>query len=191
MRSDEDLMEQVASGEFEAFEELVRRHHSLALALAHSMVQDSHITEEIAQEAFMKILRNADHYEPTASFKTYLSRVISRLCYDFYEKNEPVNYDPKLSYGNKSPTTNPLEQALENERDEAIYDALDELPKRQRTAFILQALEDFTYEEIADTLETTRKAVEMLLKRARETLRDELSELEETHLTRNLDCDQR
>lgn len=174
MRTDEDLMQQVASGEYEAFEELVRRHQSTAIGLAYNLVNDPSRAEEIAQEAFLKILRNAESYEPTASFKTYLSRVVSRLCYDHYEKNKPTSYDPTEAFGNESDATSPLEETLDGERREAIQAALDELPKRQRTAIVLQTLEDFTYEEIADTMDTTTKAVERLLARARKTLRKDL-----------------
>lgn len=184
-------MQQVASGEFEAFEELVRRHQSLAVAIAHNMVNNSARAEEIAQEAFLKILRNAKNYEPKASFKTYLSRVVSRLCYDHTDKNKPASYNPKTSFGNKSDTSNPLEDTLEAERGEAIRDALEDLPKRQCMAIVLQALEDFTYEEIADILETTKKGVEMLLSRARESLRSRLTESDVTPLMQNQDCDPR
>lgn len=167
-------MKQVASGEYEAFEELVRRHQSTAIGLAYNLVNNTSRAEEIAQEAFLKILRNAESYEPSASFKTYLSRVVSRLCYDHSEKNKPTSYDPKQSFGNETDATDPLEETLDNERREAVQAALEELPQRQRTAIVLQTLEDFTYEEIADTMETTKKAVERLLSRARNKLKDSL-----------------
>lgn len=176
MRTDEELMQQVASGEFEAFEELVRRHRDTAVGLAHSLVNSSSRAEEIAQEAFLKILRNAGHYEPTASFKTYLSRVVSRLCYDHYEKNKPSSFDPTQAYDNRADSDDPLEETLETERQELLATALDELPKRQLTALVLQVREDFTYEEIADVMDTTKKAVERLLARAREKLKDKLAD---------------
>lgn len=191
MRTDEDLMLDVASGEFEAFEELVRRHRRLAIGLAHNLLSDSSRAEEIAQEAFMKILRNADNYEPTASFKTYLTRIVSRLCYDRTEKNEPVSFDPLSYHDNPGHGSTPLDETLEDEERKAVADALGQLPDRQRTAIVLQTLEDFTYEEIAETMETTKKAVERLLARARKKLKEVLVEEFEFHQSELLDRDPR
>lgn len=174
MRSDEALMEAVSDGEFEAFEEIVRRHQTTAVNIAYHMLNDADRAEEIAQEAFLKILRNAHGYEPTASFKTYLSRVVTRLCYDWLEKNRPLSFDPGRCSSVELDQTDPLQDVLEEERKRAIHKAVHDLPSRQRTAIVLQHFEGFTYEEIAETMETTERAVEGLLTRARRTLKQSL-----------------
>lgn len=189
MRTDEDLMLDVAAGNFDAYEEIVRRHRRLAIGLAYNLLNDPSRAEEIAQEAFLKILRNADNYEPSASFKTYLTRVVSRLCYDCSNKNKPVSFNPIDRHDNPGDDSDPLEETLDDERRRAISNALEELPDRQRTAIVLQTLEDFTYEEIADTMDTTKKAVERLLARARETLRKDLMDQIELSQIESLDRD--
>lgn len=180
MRTDEELMEAVSSGEFEAFAELVRRYENMAVSIAYNLLNDSDYAEDVAQEAFLKILRNAEDYTPSATFKTYLGRVVSRLCYDRTEKNRPLSVDPIDSGGfpgDASSRDGPLDELLEDERQREIRNALEELPERQRTAIVLQTFEDFTYEEIADSMETTRKAVERLLSRAREELAEGLNDV--------------
>lgn len=180
MRSDEELMEEVASGQFEAFEEIARRHQKTAFGVAYHLLEDSKRAEEIAQEAFLKILRNAEGYEPTARFKTYLIRVVTRLCYDRTEKNKPLSLDPQDGIHESSSDVSPLENMLASERDRTIQEAIYELPPRQRVAIVLQHFEEFTYEEIADAMETTEKAVEGLLSRARGKLKNSLVHLMET-----------
>jgi RNA polymerase sigma-70 factor (ECF subfamily) len=179
-RTDESLMEAVASGNYEAFEELVRRYQNFALGVAHKLVNNPDRAEELAQQAFLKILRNAENYEATASFRTYLGRVVSRLCYDANEKNKPTLRDPFQEKKRNERDKNPLNEVLKEERKQKIQSALDQLPERQRTAIVLQSFEDFTYEQIATSMDTTTKAVERLLSRARQTLRSELSDLNET-----------
>jgi RNA polymerase sigma-70 factor (ECF subfamily) len=179
-RTDESLMEAVASGDFEAFEELVRRYQNFAIGIAHKLVNNSERAEELAQQAFLKILRNAENYEATATFRTYLARVVSRLCYDANEKNKPAPRDPFQEKKRNERDDSPLNEVLKEERKQAIQKALDQLPERQRTAIVLQSFENFSYEQIATSMETTTKAVERLLARARETLRSELSELNES-----------
>jgi RNA polymerase sigma-70 factor (ECF subfamily) len=176
MRSDEDLMRNVSDGHFEAFEELIRRHQKTAVGLAHKLLNNPDRAEEVAQEAFLKILRNAEDYEATASFRTYLARVVSRLCYDITDKNKPSTLNPESKTNRSDQQSNPLEQVLKQERQQAVQRALNSLPERQRVAIVLQNFEDFTYEEIADTLETTKKAVERLLARARKQLHSALKE---------------
>ncbi|MFB6346733.1 MAG: RNA polymerase sigma factor [bacterium] len=176
MRTDEALMQDVASGSTEAFEEIVRRYRQMAIGIAYNLLKNSSRAEEIAQEAFLKILRNAEDYKVTASFKTYLTRVVTRICYDFTEKNKPLSFDKTAGSPNTRPSRSPLDETLDRERRQLLRHALNNLPNRQRTAIVLQSLEDFTYEEIADVMETTKKAVERLLSRAREKLSGELDE---------------
>lgn len=179
MRSDEDLMEAVASGQFEAFEELVRRHQETAWSVAYHLLEDVDRAEEVVQESFLKILRNAASYRPTASFKTYLTRVTTRLCYDQLEKNHPINFDPEKHPPSSRSGSGPLQDALDEERKRTIREAVRSLPARQHTAIVLQQFEGFTYEEIAETMEITEKAVERLLARARKNLREALHEFVE------------
>jgi RNA polymerase sigma-70 factor (ECF subfamily) len=179
MRTDEELMVAVSDGEFEAFEELVRRYQKLAVSIAYNLLDDSSAAEEVAQEAFLKILRNAEDYSPSAAFKTYLGRVVSRLCYDRTDKNRPANLDP-VDQGEFRPEgathEDPLDRLIDDERKQKIRNGLDELTDRQRTAIVLQTFEDFTYEEIAGAMDTTKKSVERLLARARETLQEYLAD---------------
>lgn len=181
MRSDEDLMEAVASGQFGAFEELVRRHQETAWSVAYHLLQNADRAEEIVQESFLKILRNARNYHPTASFKTYLTRVTTRLCYDRLEKNHPINFDPEKRPIRSRSDSGPLQNALDEERKRTVREAVRSLPPRQQTAIVLQQFEGFTYEEIAETMETTEKAVERLLSRARKNLREALQEFAGSH----------
>ena len=53
-------------------------------------LRNRHEVEDVAQEAFLRILNAAGRYRPTAAFSTYLSRIVIRLCLDHAHKKRPV-----------------------------------------------------------------------------------------------------
>jgi RNA polymerase sigma-70 factor (ECF subfamily) len=86
----EQLMQAVAGGDLSAFNEIVLRHQKLAWGIAYRFLGDRHAAEDIAQEAFLRILDAAPRYKPTAAFPTYLSRIVTRLCLDRARKKRPM-----------------------------------------------------------------------------------------------------
>ncbi|MFO8007344.1 MAG: sigma-70 family RNA polymerase sigma factor [Candidatus Brocadiia bacterium] len=174
MRSDEELMAEVADGDMDAFGELVRRHQDSAWRIAYHYVGDRAEAEDLAQEAFLKVLDAASGYRPTARFTTYLYRVIANLCIDYHRKKRP-DYPGRLP-PQQSPLEEPDQHLAQEERDRAIQRALDELPDRQRMATVLRYYEELSLSEIAKAMDTTYKAVERLLARARQSLTGHLGD---------------
>ena len=170
---DEQLMLRVAKGDLGAFEEIVRRHQQTAWRVALRFLGDANEAEDIAQEAFLRILAAAPRYKPSATFSTYLFRVVSRLCIDHARKKRP-NFDNSLPE-TVDPSPDPATVLAQKDRDELIRQALEVLPVRQRMAVILEYYEGLKYDEIAKAMGTTPKAVERLLSRARGALKTRLS----------------
>ncbi|MFO7957976.1 MAG: sigma-70 family RNA polymerase sigma factor [Candidatus Brocadiia bacterium] len=177
MRSDEDLMAKVAEGDMDAFGELVRRHQDSAWRIAYHYVGDRAEAEDLAQEAFLKILGAASAYRPTARFSTYLYRVIANLCIDYHRKKRP-DYPGKMR-PQESHLDEPDEHLADEERSRAIQRAVDELPGRQRMATVLRYYEGMPLSQIAEAMDTTYKAVERLLARARKSLGPHLEDFSE------------
>ncbi len=166
-------MLRVAKGDLGAFEEIVRRHQQTAWRVALRFLGDANEAEDIAQEAFLRILAAAPRYKPSATFSTYLFRVVSRLCIDHARKKRP-NFDNSLPE-TVDPSPDPATVLAQKDRDELIRQALEVLPVRQRMAVILEYYEGLKYDEIAKAMGTTPKAVERLLSRARGALKTRLS----------------
>ena len=91
MQSDEELMVAAARGDLGAFEQLVVRYQQTAWTIACRYLGDRSEAEDVAQEAFLKILKAAPRYRPSAAFRTHLIRVTSRLCIDRGRKMHPVD----------------------------------------------------------------------------------------------------
>ena len=174
--ADEDLVLLIAQGDLDAFEQLVLRHQQMAWRTAYRLVADYQAAEDLAQEAFLRIIEAADRYRPTAAFRTYLYRIVVRLCLDYCRKGRAVPTgslhcaveDPSLS-------SSPEQQAVHVERVQAVQGALAHLPARQRTAIVLRYYEGLSGQEIAAAMETSVKAVERLLARGRASLETPLS----------------
>ncbi len=177
LMKDEQLMLRVAEGDLGAFNEIVRRHQRTAWRIAHRFLGDPTEAEDIAQEAFLRILAAAPRYKPSATFSTYLYRVIARLCIDHARKKRPVFTTTLPETLDSSP--DPAATLARKDRDALVRMALDALPSRQRMVVILKYYEGLRYGEIAQAMETTVKAVERLLDRARTALQSRLSHIKD------------
>jgi RNA polymerase sigma-70 factor (ECF subfamily) len=150
----------------------VRRYERLAWNAAWRLLGDATEAEDAAQDAFLRILDAAPRYRPTASFRTYLYLVVTRLCLDRMEKKRPhyVGQPPVSASAEPGPT----DALAQREAADAVRRALDALPARQRAALILRHYEDLSYLEIAGAMDTSVKSVERLLARGREALQRRL-----------------
>lgn len=173
--TDEQLMQAVAAGDLEAFDELVLRYQGLAWRTAYRFFGDAMEAEDIAQEAFLKILQAAPRYRPSAAFRTYFYRILTHLCIDQIRKGRFCRIDdfPQVS----DPSPGPTDSLIAQERKARVEAALAALVPNQKAAMILRHYERLSYAEIARVLGVTRKAVEGLLGRARTTLQARLSDL--------------
>ena len=167
MPSDEELMLDVARGDLTAFEQLVLRYQGVAWGVAYRFLGDRTEAEDVAQEAFLRLLSSAERYRPISSFRTYFYRIITHLCLDFAGKKRPRTTDLA-----EVPSAKPsgAETITVGDRAAAVDRALAALPSNQRAAVVLRYYENLGYREIAESLGTSEKAVERLLSRARATL---------------------
>ena len=168
-------MARVSAGDLVAFQELVNRHHRNAWRLAWRFLGDAEEAQDIVQEGFVKILKAAPRYRPSAKFRTYLFRVIARLCLDFRSKKRPIPTAdlPEVADG----SANPESLLVSKESAIEVRKALDTLPAKQRLAIVLQHYEGLNYQQIAQALDISAKAVDSLLQRARLSLRQRLAHL--------------
>ena len=158
----------VSNGDLDAFEQIVLRHQNSAWYTAYRFLGDRVTAEDVAQEAFLKVLDAAGRYRTTARFRTYLYRVVTRLCLDHARKKQPAYVDDLSTVSGPSPS--PLDAAVSRERGEAVWKALDALPPRQRMAVVLRYYEGLSGQEMAAAMGVSVKGVERLLARARRVL---------------------
>jgi RNA polymerase sigma-70 factor (ECF subfamily) len=144
MTNDEELMRRTAGGDLAAFDEIVLRYQQTAWRLSSRFMGNTQDAQDVAQEAFIRIFQAAPRYRHTASFSTYLYRVIVRLCMDAAQKKrETVIEDIE---GSNCPNPDPSQRMLDRERDNAVRNAISRLPSRQRTAVTLREFMALSYD---------------------------------------------
>ncbi len=179
---DFQLMERVGAGDHEAFRELVERHQIAVVGTVAKMLGNPSEAEDIAQQVFLRIWRNAKRYRPEAKFTTYLYTITRNLVFNETRRRsrkKEVSADELEENSNHliaaSSDRQPDSELLQVELQRAVDAAIAGLPEAQRMAVVLRRYEQLSYEEIAEVLSLSVSAVKSLLFRARTTLRETLS----------------
>jgi len=167
------LMADIAAGDRQAFDALVAHLHAPMLRLALRISADRGDAEDALQSAFTKLWTHADHYDAArGSVAGWFHRILVNLCLDRRRRIRivsPLEDAAQVA----APGPDPFEAADANARAQRVDAAMAKLSARQRAAIALFHGEGASMAEIAAHLETSPKAVEGLLARARK----ELSEL--------------
>lgn len=176
------LMESIGAGDHEAFRRLVERHQNAVIGTVAKMLGNASEAEDIAQQVFLRIWRNAKRYRPDAKFTTYLFTITRNLVFNESRRRsrkKEVSSDEREENSNQlveaSPDRQPDAELLQAELQQAVDDAISQLPEAQRMAVVLRRYEQLSYEEIAAVLNLSVSAVKSLLFRARTSLREALS----------------
>ncbi|MEY4245561.1 MAG: hypothetical protein RLZZ245_3146 [Verrucomicrobiota bacterium] len=176
------LMERIGAGDHAAFSELVERYQHVVVGTVAKMLGNPAEAEDIAQQVFLRIWRNAKRYRPDAKFTTYLFTIARNLVFNESRRRsrkKEVSADEREENSHysleASPDRQPDAELLQAELQAAVDAAIAALPETQRMAVVLRRYEQMSYEEIAAVLELSVSAVKSLLFRARTTLRESLS----------------
>lgn len=173
--TDESLLTRVQRGDQRAFAALVTRHVKKFHAAAYRMCGDAYESEDIVQEAFLKLWNKPQMWDASrgAKFATWFYRIVTNLAIDKVRKKKAVAVGEVINVF--SDTRPSQEEALyENEKQAALEGAIQSLPDRQKTALNLCVYEGLSNREAADILGVSVKALESLLVRAKSALKEEL-----------------
>lgn len=157
--TDEQLVEQVRSGEPSAFRTLVERHYQKVFGVAMGMVRNRDDALDLTQEAFLHVHRSIQGFRFSAKFSTWLYRIVTNLCIDHFRRlgrsPQTVELPPTLEE-DAAPMDWP-DPAAESP-DDAVHrsevrlgleQAFAQLSAPHRAVMVLRELEGLSYEEIA------------------------------------------
>ena len=170
--ADAALMGRVAGGDPAAARAVVDRHLPGLVAFAWRMIGDSATAEDVAQDAMLKLWRQAPRWKPKAQIGTWLRRVAYNRCIDLHRRARPSDDIAALEL--EDPAPGPARRLLAAEVSAIVRTAMAGLPDRQRAAIAMVHFGGMSNGETAAALEVSVEAVESLLARGRRTLRQRL-----------------
>jgi len=173
-KSDNELAVLASHGDENAFREILNRNRSKVLLICMRMLGNRTEAEEAAQDSFVKIYKHLRDYDPERSFMAWAAGITINECRDRLRKRARYKRtfvevsDHKL---NRAAATDTKD--IENKsRLDAVEKGIEKLPDKLKEVLIMKAYGDYSYEEIAETMNIKLGTVMSRLYRAREKLTD-------------------
>ena len=184
---DHMLVAGTREGDDSAFQEIVNRYRNQITNFVFRMLNDYERAVDIAQETFVRIYMNAGRYQANYNFSTYIYRIASNLAITELRQRKRRRLMPFPTFFDKDgeeveveiadeSVVDPADSMINEQRRQAVAKAIATLPEKYRTAVVLRDIEGRSYEEIAEILELSDGTVKSRINRARNLLKEKLTE---------------
>lgn len=181
--SDEELIDGILEGDDESFRILVQRYHVKVINVCIGLLHDRRDAEDVAQEVFIQVFKSLNRFRRQSALATWIYRIAVNKSINFLRHSKSRRYALNLEDADSDafagaysdPEETPSDILLNKELQKTLHRAIDSLPLKQRIAFSLHKYEDLSYQEVAETMETSLSAVESLIHRAKLNLQKKLS----------------
>ena len=185
LERDVQLMLRVREGDEASYALLLEKHRGPVIFFLYRMIQNQAVSEELAQEVFLRVYRSRAKYEPTAKFTTWLFRIASHLALNWIRDVRNERGQESLDYESANGTFRQVADRRPTTEQDLVYQvrldevrrAIQTLPAKQRAAVLMHKYEEMEYSQIARVLECSESAVKSLLFRAYESLRARLAHM--------------
>lgn len=165
------------------FDALYREHYPRVLGLCRRMLGGSSDAEDAAQEVFMRGYRAIRRYRREQPFGPWIAAIATNYCIDLLRRRlrwgRMFSDEPSASEELPDPAEHGAATLIEAHDANVVSRAVDALPEKFRMPLVLAYYADASYDEIATTLGITRNHVGVLLLRAKQRLRRDLTGLNE------------
>lgn len=165
-----ELASMTAPTPAEQLEELVRDHLDAVYRVAFSVVRDSALAEDVAQDSILKAWNALPTFRGESTLRSWLLRITHNTAISTLRKRREELHDPMLMPEPDHGGVSTEKQVVDALSADAFETALDQLDELSRSVVVLREIEGMTYEEISETLEVPLPTVKTRLLRARRTL---------------------
>ncbi len=182
-----ELIKGIQMADQQAFRTLVESYQKMVVNTCLGIVHNQSDAEDLAQEVFLEVFRNADQFRGDARLSTWLYRIAVNRSLNFMRANRRKRFwqsiEETFSGGrnhsreiSENRSDQPDNDIKDQQRRDMLHKAIDNLPERQRIAFTLNKYEDLSYLQVAEIMQLSVASVESLIHRAKKNLQDQLYE---------------
>lgn len=156
--TDYELVNQYINGEYSSLEALINRHRSRVFTYINLMVKDQHLSEDIFQDTFIKVIKSLHEgkYRDDGKFLSWVVRIAHNLIIDHFRKKKKMNlisnddYETDFLFSQNQDSLNIEDGYVQTQISKDIRTLIDELPSDQREVVILRHYIGMSFKEIAD-----------------------------------------
>jgi len=170
---DHDLFRLVQRGDMVAFSRLVDRYRDRLMNVIGRMLASREEAEDIVQETFLRVYQHRESFDFEHCFSTWLYTIALNLARNELRKKKKYKFVDIFDMQNKEVET-AVEAKIPSNLGPAIQAAIEALPDKYKTAFLLRDIEEMPYEEVARALSVPLGTVKSRVNRARSILREKL-----------------
>jgi len=153
----------------EQLEELVREHLDAVYRVAFSVVRDSALAEDVAQDAILKAWKALPTFRGESSLRSWLLRITHNTAISTLRRRREEYRDPDLLPEHEQLITTE-KKVVDTMSMNAFEEALESLDELSRSIVVLREVEGMAYDEISEALDVPLPTVKTRLLRARRTL---------------------
>ena len=162
--SEQELLKKAKEGDRNSFNIIVKNYYKKGYSVAYRYTGNARDSEDLLQDAFLKVFKNMNSFDLEKDFSPWFFKILINGCinflrrkklkralFSFKEDYEEIGIDIEQTR-EYSDSENPEKDLVKSELSVKLWDAINKLPEKQRSAVILADIEGFSYEEISKIL---------------------------------------
>ncbi|KAA3615103.1 MAG: sigma-70 family RNA polymerase sigma factor [Calditrichaeota bacterium] len=182
-KDDVELVRKAKSGDSKAYDKLILLYKDVVYSIVYRMVRNKQEAEDLTQEAFIKAYKSINSFNEEYAFSTWLFKIATNNCIDFFRKrklktysmDESIKYkDDEIKQEYADPEPDVEFDLVAEERKSIIRTAIDQLPEKYRIVIEMRHQKEYSYEQISEDLDLPLGTVKARIFRAREMLNKSL-----------------
>lgn len=179
MFSDDEIIKSIKKGKTQNFEIIINRYNKKILNFINRMIFDYDESQNISQDAFLKVYENLNRYKMEGNFQAFIFRIAKNLTLNYIKKRKRViffsEHFSNAVEGKYFRYESTQHENIENKRkEELLVLSIMELKENQRIALILKVYLDFSYKNISKITGWSIPKIETLISRAKKSLKNKI-----------------
>lgn len=164
---DAELVQAAVNGDPDSFTKLCQRYYAAMVAIAHSIIGDSHLAEDATQQSFVKAVHKLNQLKNKDKFAAWLAAICRSTAKDMARSTVKLNSCDDFSQIEA--------KSQPDQHTEIVKLAIDRLSPKNRELIYMRFYNQMTYEQISKVLRISEQAINGRLRRSKKTIAEYLT----------------